>query len=105
MNKKSYLAVEKEEINSRCHRFCNPLVIFGDNEKDAEAFYNYRNYTRESRAIATLVKKSDINGTSIVVYPINRFWEKETKTVQSLIEDCIKTSGRRIRYVIERRLA
>lgn len=105
MNKKSYLVVEKEDINSRCHRFCNPLIIFADNYKDAEVIYNYKNYTRESKAIATLMKKSDINGPYIIVYPINQFWEKESKTVQSLFGHCIETNGHRIRYVIERHLA
>lgn len=102
MNKKYYLVAEKEEINSRCNRFCNPLIIFADNKKDAEVFYNYKNYTRESRAIATLVKKSDINGPYIIVYPKNQFW---IKTVQSLFGHCIETSGHRIRYIIERHLA
>ena len=104
MNNKFYLVVEKEEINSYCHRFCNPLIIFSNNEKDAELFYNYKNYTKESRAIATLMKKSDINGTYIIVYPINQFWVKELKTIQSLFENCIETSQRRIRYIIERKL-
>lgn len=105
MNKKFYLVVEKEEINSRCHRFCNPLIIFSGNEKDAEVLYNRKNYTRESRAIATLTKKSDINGMYISVYPINQFWLEESKTIQSLFEHCIETSHHRIRYIIERHLA
>lgn len=105
MNNKFYLVVEKEEINSYCHRFCNPLIIFGDNAKNAELFYNYKNYTRESRAIATLVKKSDINGPYIIVSPINQFWLEESKTIQSLFEHCIETSHHRIRYIIERHLA
>lgn len=104
MNKKFYLVVEKEEINCRCHRFCNPLIIFSNNEKDAELFYNYKNYTKESKAIATLMKKSDINGTYIIVYPINQFWVKELKTIQSLFEHCFETSNHRIRYIIERHL-
>lgn len=105
MNMKTYLVVEKEAINSRCHRFCNPLIIYSGSEKDAEVFYNYKNYTRESKAIATLTKKSDINGTYISVYPVNQFWLKESKTVQSLFEHCIETSGHRIRYIMERRVA
>lgn len=105
MSMKTYLVVEKETIDSRCHRFCNPLIIFGGSEKDAEVFYNYKNYTRESKAIATLTKKSDINGTYISVYPLNQFWLKESKTVQSLFEQCVETSGHRIRYIMERHVA
>lgn len=102
MERKFYLVAEKEEINGRCHRFCNPSIILGDNEKDAEAFYNYRNYTGESRAVATLVKGSDTDGTYVIVYPVSRFWAKESKTVQSLLERCIGAGGHRVRYVIGR---
>jgi hypothetical protein len=105
MNNKFYLVVEKEEINSRCHRFCNPLIIFSGNEKDAEVLYNRKNYTRESKAIATLTKKSDINGPYIIVSPINQFWEKESNTIQSLFAQYIETSHHRIRYIIKRHLA
>ena len=102
MERKFYLVAEKEDIDSRCHRFCNPLIVLGDNEKDAEASYNYMNYTGESRAVATLVKRSDTDGTYVIVYPVSRFWEKESKTVQSLLERCIGAGGHRVRYVIGR---